>query len=242
MSFFVAEDALQARTYRYADGEPRPRLRGFVHAAGIVLIPIAIFVLTLLLPQQTHDQLRELVLLNGFLAGKFVSYATSAFLHRSASTSIYTSVHRKATQIDYVAVNVSILAAAIPTAYHHPAMYYGTAGACIAVASVVSVLDWNLARLVVTLAQFVSTVVFIGYTTFWNGIWIVGSVTYMAAFACFGPVAAREGKGPELKEALLPVPWHKIGQNGCHEDFHNLLFVADVLYFVNAIVHGAHCR
>ena len=64
-------------------------------------------------------------------------------------------------------------------------------------------LEWELSRVVVTITQFPLTVLFIGYTTFWNGIWILGSVSYVAAFACFGPVALRQGKGAELQEATL---------------------------------------
>ena len=36
--------------------------------------------------------------------------------------------------------------------------------------------------------------------------------------------------------------WHKVGRNGCHEDFHNLLFVADACYLANALLNAATCR
>ena len=146
-------------------------------------------------------------------------------------------------QIDFIAVNISILATAIPTAVHHCALYYTTACALTMLSGVFIVLEWELSRVVVTITQFPLTVAFIGYTTFWNGIWILGSVSYVTAFACFGPVALRQGKGAELQEAtLLCAIWHKVGRNGCHEDFHNFLFVADALYLVNAIVYGPTCR
>ena len=44
-------------------------------------------------------------------------------------------------------------------------------------------------------------------------------------FACFGPVAARAD--PKQEATLRCAFWHKVGRNGCHEDFHNLLFVAE---------------
>ena len=61
-----------------------------------------------------------------------------------------------------------------------------------------------------------------------------------AAFACFGPVAARAD--PKQEATLRCAFWHKVGRNGCHEDFHNLLFVADACYLANAILNAATCR
>lgn len=227
---------------RYADGEPRPCFRGYTHAFGVVLILVALLVLPTLLPSQTTSQISRLLLLGGFLCGKLVSYTASTILHRSAWTGHSASAHKRAVQFDYMAVNVSIFATAIPTAVHHVAVLYGSMVTLMAIAILLALLEWESSRLAVTLVQFVWAVVFIGYTTYWNRIWIMGSMAYAAAFACFGPIAAREGKGAELKDAVLPVPWHKRGRNGCHEDFHNLLFVADALYFANAIVHGTNCR
>ena len=66
------------------------------------------------------------------------------------------------------------------------------------------------------------------------------SAAYAAAFACFGPVAARAD--PKQEATLRCAFWHKVGRNGCHEDFHNLLFVADACYLANAILNAATCR
>ena len=91
-----------------------------------------------------------------------------------------------------------------------------------------------------TLTHVVLTIVFIGYATYWNYVWAAGSVAYAAAFACFGPVAARAD--PKQEATLRCAFWHKVGRNGCHEDFHNLLFVADACYLANAILNAATCR
>merc|ERR1712087_27010 len=105
------------------------------------------------------------------------------------------------------------------------------------------VLDWELPRLIFVLGQFAATVTFIGYATFWNLVWIAGTSCYVVAFSCFGPVAARQGKGAELQDATSHwVPWHKVGRNGWHEDFHNFLFLADACYFVNALISGPSAR
>lgn len=213
-----------------------------VHLFGSTLLILGIAVLVSL-TQVYSESAAFLWLLTGFLIGKFCSYVASAYLHRSNYTCTSIVAHKRSMQIDFLAVNTSIFATAIPTAVHHCALYYITACALTTLSGVFIVLEWELSRLVVTITQFALTVVFIGYTTFWNGIWIIGSVSYVAAFACFGPVALGQGKGAELQEATLPCAvWHKVGRNGCHEDFHTFLFVADAFYFVNAILLGPTCR
>ena len=238
----------------YADGEARPKLRGAVHLLGTILISAALLGMLGYEAEDADCQEQPAGFLSsavscgrpqqerlaGFLAGKLCSYAASAYLHRSEATTRSIETYRVALKIDFFAVGVSIAATGIPTAYHHLELYYGVSGALLALTGVLVVLSLELPRIIVTLTHVVLTIVFIGYATYWNAVWAAGSVAYAAAFACFGPVAARAD--PKQEATLRCAFWHKVGRNGCHEDFHNLLFVADACYLANAILNAATCR
>ncbi|KAK3274293.1 hypothetical protein CYMTET_17520 [Cymbomonas tetramitiformis] len=173
------------------------------------------------------------------LLGKFISYASSAFLHKSPTTSSSQLTHGYACQVDTFSICVSIFATGIPFASLHTAAFYGASGAIMALCAVLIATKAERPRLFVTLAQFISTVTFIGYVSSWHHVWVAGTLAYIGGFACYSPVAMRNGKGRTLVDATIEsVPWHRIGRYGCHEDFHLLLLVGDICCFIVAITYS----
>ena len=217
---------------RYADGEQRPRLRGVMHQVVAYVIPILAIPILISFPRWPIAL---------FLFGKEASYASSAYLHRAWMTTISIPRQECATKVDYCAICISILSTGIPHALSHLALYYGVSCSLLLLSTLFTLTNWELPRLVATFAQLFFAISYIGYASrsSWNPIWIAGTVSYAAAFANFWPVAARRGVGKERVDAtMICIPWHKPDRNGFHEDFHVMLLLADILYFVNAILYG----
>lgn len=219
----------------YADGEPRPLSRGFIHLVGSALIVLTLLVVLFLIAWLRDARLWLLV---AFLAGKLFSYAWSSFLHKSNITARCQVTHALVMKIDYIAVGVSIFATGIPVSLGQPEVYYGFSTTYLCLIVMATALNQNLARVVITVLHTLTTILFIGENTGWNLVWIAGSVFYVASFVCFAPVTLRPGNGANRQDSTLSfIPWHKKGTRGCHEDFHALLLLADACYFVV----GARC-
>tara|TARA_Y100000389_G_C17162022_1_gene364855 strand:- start:23 stop:373 length:351 start_codon:yes stop_codon:yes gene_type:complete len=86
--------------------------------------------------------------------------------------------------------------------------------------------------------QFVFTVAYIGWASdpHWNYLWGTGTAFYVMGFILFGVGAANKA----LKSGKPPpqlLPWHGANTYGTHEDFHLLIALGDVSYFINAVLH-----
>lgn len=236
------EPMLAGTITRYTDGEPRPLLRGILHALIAVMLPIALAVIVIGYPDRWP--------LAVFIAGKECSYLSSALFHRWAGVGPSLPLHLIVRQVDKFSICISIAAAAVPTSFRTPALFYSVSGVLLAGAAINNFTDMELSGgegqlrrklfRVFMISQFAFTVTYIGWasTSQWSLLWIAGTVAYATGFIVFGVgLAMKKGQGADIKQ-VEAFPWHCHDRNGPHEDFHLCIFVGDVLYFLNAIHYG----
>ena len=235
----LVHESGSAAATKYTDGEPRPSLRGVLHALVAALLPFGIAIV--LIAYMQHWPLAI------FLVGKEASYLASALFHRWAGISPSVTLHLLFRHADKFAICVSIASSAVPTSFGSPVLYYSATGALLVPCALFVFTDVDLSagekslkrklfRLFM-IVQFAFTVTFIGWASRprWNALWIGGTATYATGFALFGVGAAlRKGEGKDSQHSAV-FPWHKAERNGPHEDFHMCIFIADVLYFLNAL-------
>jgi len=217
---------------RYTDGELRPSRRGVFHLVVACLLPIGIIVLLALWPDEWPLAL--------FMLGKESSYVASAIFHRFAGLSENVQTHIFSRQLDKLAISVSIFAAGFPTSFSDLPFYAFTEACFFLPCIILVIIDRELSAgeksvrrnsfRTLMLLQFAFTAVFVGSASTWSSHWIIGTSCYVIGFVIYAAGLVR-------KEFKL-FPWHKNGRNGAHEDFHVLIFVGDVFYFVNAVFYG----
>ena len=79
--------------------------------------------------------------------------------------------------------------------------------------------------------QFLDVAYKIGRSQNHSYMWAACIGTYVAAFAFAGPVTAAHEKEP------VYFFWHKLQRNSLHEDFHNVLAIADLIVVKMAYDH-----
>ena len=73
--------------------------------------------------------------------------------------------------------------------------------------------------------QFLDIAYKIGRISNFSRMWVATMSTYITAFAFAGPVTASHEKEPIVRLFF----WHKLQRNSLHEDFHNVLAIADII-------------
>jgi len=230
-----SEKKLQKCAFRvryYADGKPRPLFRGVLHGVVTVLL------VTLALPWVV------IALANGtlpshwwkfvvFLAGKALSYGSSATLH------LYPFVNLKpltnALKLDLLAINVSICVSCLCVWRADYAIGTGTV-ICLFSAGLIY---WqfrghlglstpkgrsDIPRVVLFVAQWFKALLLVWWNYGFRDLAICSYVFYIVAFCLSLPVTNAHGKEPMWEI----IPWHKPGVYGTHEDFHLILLLADL--------------
>ena len=89
--------------------------------------------------------------------------------------------------------------------------------------------------------QFIFTVTYIGCASNpqWNSLWTVGTVFYATGFVLFGVEASMKVQARKKNEHPPQLlPWRKLNVYGAHEDFHLLVVLGDITYFMNAVFNG----
>ncbi len=205
----------------YANGDVLPYFRGTLHLSMTFTIPIiAIFFIN-----------NFLLLI--FLCGKFVSYSSSAILHLGILKCEKT--HLRCLLIDKIGVYISVFVTGVPFAQEDILLYYGFNEICFLFGIISLVDNQETVRKKLFILQLIFVMVFIGYKSQWNILWIISSVLYICSLIVFIPCVLKNNNTNDMVEVCLPVIWHKKGRNGCHEDFHNILLIADIFAFANAI-------
>mmetsp|Transcript_113118 Transcript_113118/g.205711 ORF Transcript_113118/g.205711 Transcript_113118/m.205711 type:complete len:334 (+) Transcript_113118:196-1197(+) len=218
----------------YACGVHRPRLRGSLHCVLSVLVLPPAFVIVLLM---TVLQLEPAhwILLDIFLAGKFMCFFASFIYHMFPFSR--QSFERIALKADLIMISVLIgvtpapfilqLAEGLVSLAVHATFVALTAavvssgqyegdrmlgrGACVRV--VLLVIQFVLAELQILLH--------LGYE---SPFWWASLILCILGFSCFF-----------LKKSKYSMAWHSPLWCGWHEDFHSIIFVADVLIFIAAV-------
>lgn len=207
---------------------PKPLLRGALHGGIAALLPLALAAVAAAcasgaLPPQWWR-------FAGLLAGKLASYGASAGYHlfpfRSAAT-------KKAwLRADLTTVSVAVWAPS--SAFCSDAAEWA---AIFAIACCVTIVNDRIvamqlsgqalkgARAALLLVFFFWTILVIGWHYGYEGLWVIGSVTYLFSFAL----------APVLHHQYSPAPWHRLGVNGWHEDFHFVLAIADACFVAMAV-------
>jgi|TARA_B100000524_G_scaffold137232_1_gene68678 predicted membrane channel-forming protein YqfA (hemolysin III family) len=220
------------RHLSYANGEPRPLLRGALHdAVSRTLLPFGIGWLS-------TQAFRGHELLVFSLLGKLFSYSASAFLHRSSATARSIRWQRRALQLDQVAICVSIFSSTLPFASHTLLPFLCAFLVSILLSLLLVTIDAgrSIKLLLICLAGL--NIGFIGFETEGGSgnSFMVGTTFYFLALLCYIPAGLRHKNEPQTAEAMFSfVPWHRKGVVGCHEDFHTFLLFADTCYFCAAL-------
>lgn len=220
------------RVRYYADGKPRPLFRGVLHGVvTILLVTLALpgVVIALSIGTLPSRWWKFAV----FLAGKALSYGSSAILH------LYPFVNLKALtnalKLDLLAINVSICVSCLCVWRADYAIGTGTA-ICLISAGLIY---WqfrghlglstpkgrsDIPRVVLFVAQWFKGLVLVSWNYGFRDLAIFSYLFYIIAFLLSLPVTNAHGKEPMSKM----VPWHKAGVYGFHEDFHWSLLLADL--------------
>jgi len=222
----------------YADGKPRPMLRGWLHGfVSIAVIPpllvaVSVGLVTATLPYRWWTAL-------GFLLGKGLSYAASSVFHLVPFKSVHRA--RQGLICDLMMIPVSVWATASPfllvpeewlSAFAIHAVFILLHGLLIKAQfkrdmHLVVPRPGSPIRLVIFAVQMLVTFAHIGLHYGYLGLWITGVFLYLLSFGAFAPAPGAQKKGIEPMSAY--IPWHCLHRNGFHEDFHNVVFLADII-------------
>lgn len=209
---------------RYANEDPLPYYRGTLHLGTSIIIPF----LALLFINNFNDNWTLII----FLFGKFISYSASAILHLGTIRDL--NNHITCLLIDKVGVYISVFVTGIPFAQSNILFYYGFNSIVLIYGILFLINDYESSRKILFIFQSIVVSCFIGYKSDYNTLWIISIVLYISSIISFLPCVIKNNNTNDMVEVCLSVFWHKYGRNGCHEDFHNLLFLGDIFAFINA--------
>lgn len=213
------------------DGSDRPLLRGILHlTVAVLLVPAIAACSSAILAGALPGRWWLFVL---FMVGKLSSYASSATYHVYPHSS--TQDENQWLKADLTAVslamwgpsapfftdafawNIVFLIGSVTTAVN-----FGISNTQVDAAASSSdndaILGLKRARSVLLLTFFAWTVGIIGWHYGYTALWFTGVGLFLAAFAI----------SPSVNKSFPTAPWHQLGINGWHEDFHVLLALADL--------------
>lgn len=211
---------------------------------GILLFmssTVTSWLLNSLLPTKYHPYYWTLTLL---LFAKSLSYFASALLHLFPFKSVKGVT--EALKFDLIAIAASIGFTALPFASNYQEVMRTVAITTLFIGGQLVCVEWQfwghmgldtppnrseLPRNVLLVLQFLDTSAKIGEAMAYSTLWKAGIFTYAVAFCLAAPVTARHKEEPFFKQ----LPWHKKGVFSMHEDFHNVLLIADGIMVFNAV-------
>lgn len=228
------------RCKAYADGKPRPSLRGVLHGGVSLALAASLLAYLVELAAGAAAPTRGWRIV-GLILGKLASYAASGTLHLVSFRSV--GALTRALEVDLVLVSCSIWASSslfAPSASEWLAVF--ATGLLFTLVNCALVLHQfrghvglktppdrsDVPRSVLLVLQFVSTVGYIGWRYGYRDLWFISTGIYIVSFAVSTPVTAAHEEEP-MSEFL---PWHRLGRNGFHEDFHILVLVADAIVVI----------
>ena len=228
---------------RYADGKPKPRFRGALHAVVSGLLVLALIALVALVHLRVLERRRWL--LGCFFLGKLASYGASAALHLGVFRDLPSLT--RALRLDLLAIPVSIGANNLPLA-RSPTEFGALCGAALCFYVVnASCVERQLCRArglanpddrsdtprsVVLSLHCLFSYWHIRLRRGTDALFYANVVLVVLTLALSVPVSAAHAQEP-LDERL---PWHRRRVWGFHEDMHVVLLVGDLTMF--AMVAG----
>jgi hypothetical protein len=237
----VPNDAWRSRLY--ADGKPRPLLRGVIHGIlALALLPgIGILVAAT----------RDIAMALG-LAGKFATYAASATFHLYPFSS--TIGVTRAFIVDLVLVPAWVCGTVAPFV-SHPVDMAREGGLAAGVLVLNALLVWRQTRgqrglrtqpgrseaprSMLVIAYVVWAFTFIGLTV---GVANVEWGTMLALTILAGGLSQPVTQAYELEPISSRVPWHAARVWSFHEDFHLVLACTDAVWLALALRYADIAR
>ncbi|GMH74752.1 hypothetical protein TrLO_g3373 [Triparma laevis f. longispina] len=235
----------------YIDGKPKPYFRGYVHGIGTIVFGFLTVCSTLYTGKNFGTT--PTLLTNywwGFtllLFGKFISYAASAWLHLYPFQSKKWVTEALKTDLVCIVLSVGFTSLAFFPAWSEESLL----GFGITLAFMflnLACVQWTFTghigletpknrsevpRNICLVLQFVDIAYKIGKSTDFSRMWFCTMCTYITAFVFAGPVTASHEKEPIVGMFF----WHKLQRNSLHEDFHNVLAIADIVVIKMAYDH-----
>lgn len=218
----------------YADGKPRPLFRGVLH--GVVttlLITLALPGVVIALSSGTlPSRWWKFVV---FLAGKALSYGSSAILHLYPFANLKALTN--ALKMDLWAINISICLSCLCVWRVDYALVTGTTLCVISGGLIYWQFKGHIGlstpkgrsdtpRVMLFVAQFFKALLLVWRNYGLRDLAICSYFFYIVAFFLSLPVTKAHSEEPMSKM----VPWHKAGVYGFHEDFHWSLLLADLCF------------
>ncbi|GMI38308.1 hypothetical protein TeGR_g13092 [Tetraparma gracilis] len=233
---------------QYADGKPKPKFRGYLHGLGSVIFGGAALYLTLQTGRDSALGSQHAQNWWGLVAlcfGKFMNYFSSAVLHLYPFKDTFWVTEALKADLVCITLSVGFSAMAFEPVWSPESLSVFWWTIFFMLANLACVY-WTFAghiglrtpqgrsevpRNICLVIQFLYVATKIGKSQDYSFLWMSAILFYVFAFAFAGPVTAAHDKEP------VYFFWHKIQRNGLHEDFHNVLAIADALMVVMAYQH-----
>ncbi len=225
IDYFNNKNLSQYSPKRYASGEIIPFFRGFLHL--LTTTTISSFLLSQIVIN-IHLDIR----LYFFLIGKLICYGSSALLHSGYLRII--DNHLTCLMIDKIGVYISICSSGIPYTSQTDYLFFFVSYLVLYLGSYLIFIDYESIRKIIFLFYSTYITYFIGYKTRYNLLWKLSSLFYYLSLIFFIPSVLENNNTNKMVEVTLPLFWHIEGIYSCHEDFHFLLLIADILCFINS--------
>jgi hypothetical protein len=233
----------------YADGKPKPYFRGYLHGLLAAISGVLTVAVTMYTGKNAMDPKANLWW--GFtvaLFGKFLSYAASAMLHLFPFKDPFWVT--EALKADLVCITLSVGFTALaftPVWSSHSLHIFGTTIGFMLVN--LACVHWTFSghvgletpkgrsevpRNIALVLQFLNICYELGEFTNYSRTWVACTSCYVTSFLFAGPVTASHSEEPMGGSLFF---WHKLQRNGLHEDFHNVLAIADAIVVYMAFDH-----
>lgn len=211
----------------YASQDPKPYYRGYLHYIASINLPFFILLLNIFYPLLWQLQI--------YLLGKFICYSFSSFLHSGYLRDI--NNHLLILKLDKIGVYISIFVNGIPflTSYNEQKLYFYTNYVILFIGIIGIFYDYEYHRKFIFFFYMLGMLYFVGYKCHFNLLYLSSISFYLLSLISFIPNIIENNHSDKMVEVTLNVFWHQKGRNGCHEDFHSLLFIADILQFLNSL-------
>lgn len=209
----------------YASQDPKPYYRGYLHNIVSINLPLVILIFSILYSSFWQLQI--------YLLGKFICYSYSSILHSGYLRDI--NYHLLILKLDKIGVYISIFVNGIPfiTNNNEQILYLYTNSLILIIGTLGILYDYEYHRKFIFFFYMLGMIYFVGYKCYFNLLYLSAISFYLLSLILFIPNIIENNHSDKMVEVTLNVFWHQKGRNGCHEDFHSLLFIADVLQFLN---------
>lgn len=208
----------------YASGDIIPKFRGFIHF--YISITIVIFFMTSVFVNYNMD-----ISMYFFLLGKTFCYGTSSLFHSGYFLNV--DNHLRCLKADKIGIYISNFSSAIPFCKLEKNQFFIINYTVLFFGIISILLDYEIMRKIILGIQTTYLSLFIGNQIKYNNLWKYSMLFYYLSLVSFIPSMIENNNTTKMVDSILPVFWHKKGIYGCHEDFHFLLLIGDILCFIN---------